>query len=51
MKMDTGHMRYLKIFLSELLITVIATLLAQGLLTPPPPLTVTLPLTVIQVMR
>lgn len=44
-------MRYLKTFLSELLITFIVTLLAQGLLTPPPPLTATLPLMVIQVMR
>jgi hypothetical protein len=49
--MDTGTMRHLKTFLSELLITVIVTLLTQGLLTPPPPLTVTLPLMVIQVMR
>ena len=44
-------MRDLKAFLSELLITVIVTLLAQGLLSPPPPLTVTLPLTVIHVTR
>jgi hypothetical protein len=49
--MDTSNMRDLKAFLSELLITLIVTLLAQGLLTPPPPLTLSLPLTVIQVMR
>lgn len=44
-------MHYLKEILIELLVAFIVALLVQGLLTPPPPLTVSVPMVVIHLLH